>query len=62
MVKSEFSALRQKLNLSQIQVSYLIGCHRSTISRWENNAVKCPVPMILLLKEKLKNRQVKAHE
>jgi len=62
MVKSEFSTLRKKLNLTQNQVSYLIGCHRSTISRWENNAVKCPVPMILLLKEKLKNRQVKAHE
>jgi len=59
MVKSEFSALRKKLHLTQNQVSYLIGCHRSTISRWENNVVKCPVTMILLLKEKIKNRQVK---
>jgi len=62
MVKSEFSALRKKLNLTQNQVSYLIGCHRSTISRWENNVVKCPLTMILLLKEKIKNRRVPADE
>jgi DNA-binding transcriptional regulator YiaG len=51
----EIKALREKLNLSVLDVSKLLKVHADNWEKWESGSQKMPAPVFLLLKIAVKN-------